>query len=398
MHELTLLNAKFEPVIKSNLSELKKLSKQLIETESTLSAFWHLSPALKCIAKNGRFIKVNPAWTRVLGYTAEELLSTDYKEFVHPDDIDPTMNIETTLAENNYIFSFRNRYKHKFEDRWVVIEWTASQEGEFVFASGADKTIEVEQELKVKALLEEAAILRNAIDHSNNGIVITDPTLESNPVVYVNSTFEGITGYSRNEVIGSPCYILAQESLSLDDLTEKSKLKTAIQNEVPYKGYIRNTKKDGSCFINQLKVSPVFGENGKLCNYIASVSNCTDEYQQVDIMKTVLTNAPFGIFLTNGDGHCIYVNKKWQEIAGLNFEEAQGRGWTAALCDELKDEVSTAWYEYAEKVKKDNSLSFNIESCFHNRRTGKVTRVKIHAYFYKFDTTIGYIDIQPLNE
>lgn len=392
MQELIPLNAESTCVPNSNLDELKKLSKQLVETESTLSAFWHLSPALKCIARNGRFVKVNPAWTKLLGYTQEELLNNDYKSFVHPEDINATIEIETVLSDSKSIFSFRNRYKHKTDNNWITIEWIATQEGELIYASGTDKTFEVTQEQKLKKLLEEAEVLKNAIDHSNNGVIITDPTKEDNPIIYVNKTFEHVTGYSGSEVLGKNCRFLDRDS----EPEVKQSIKDAIHSKKPFRGYIKNSKKDGSHFINNLKISPIFNKKNELINFIASISDCTTEYYKMELMETALSNAPFGVFLTDDSGDCLFINKKWEELSGLSITEAKGKGWIEGLCEHSKIEVSKAWYEFAEKAKVDNSLNFYFDSCFHNRKTDILTNVKIHAYFYNHNTTIGYIEIQPI--
>lgn len=393
MQELTPSNAELTSIPNSNLDELKKLSKQLIETESTLSAFWHLSPSLKCIACDGRFVKINPAWSRLLGYTPEELLNNDYKSFIHPDDINPTIEIESELSDNKSIFSFRNRYRHKTENRWITIEWTASQEGKLIYASGTDKTLEVAQECKLKKLLEEAEVLKNAIDHSNNGVIITDPNKDDNPIIYVNKMFEHITGYPITEVLEKNCRFLDGEA----DVEAKQAIKDAIRLKKPYKGYVKNTKKDGSHFINYLKISPIFNNKNELINFIASISDCTTEYYKMDLMETALANAPFGVFLSDDSGDCLYINKKWEELSGLSPNEAKGKGWIEGLCDHSKTEVSDAWYKFAEKAKEDHSLNFYFNSCFHNRKTDILTNVKIHAYFYNHSTKIGYIEIQPIH-
>ena len=62
--ELTLLNKLPE----SKLPELKELCTHVNETESMLAAFWHASPVLSCVAKDGIFIKVNPLYLNFLVY------------------------------------------------------------------------------------------------------------------------------------------------------------------------------------------------------------------------------------------------------------------------------------------------------------------------------------------
>ena len=163
---MKLINSMLESTPSSNLPELKKLSEYLTETESQLSAFWLISPGLKAVAKDGRFIKLNPTWTKVLGYSLAELMAVDYVEFIHPDDVKDTSEIERCLDDNYVVSNFRNRYKHKYEDRWVVIEWHAKKDlySGLTYASGIDKTKEVQQELELQKALNEANLLRTAIN------------------------------------------------------------------------------------------------------------------------------------------------------------------------------------------------------------------------------------------
>ncbi len=68
MQESILLNNALSEVPPSNLKQLKELSNYLVETESTLSAFWLLSPAMKVVAKNGEFLEVNRSCKEYLCY------------------------------------------------------------------------------------------------------------------------------------------------------------------------------------------------------------------------------------------------------------------------------------------------------------------------------------------
>src|SRR5262252_2377440 len=59
--------------------------------EEELDRFFSLSLDLMCVAGfDGYFKRLNPAWQRVLGYTTDELLSSPYLDFIHPDDRSPT--------------------------------------------------------------------------------------------------------------------------------------------------------------------------------------------------------------------------------------------------------------------------------------------------------------------
>ena len=61
--------------------------------------------------------------------------------------------------------------------------------------------------------------------------------------------------------------------------------------------------------------------------------------------------APVGIFETDAVGDCIFVNRKWSEIAGLSREQALGRGWVAALHPEDAMLVEKEWYQTVSEEK-----------------------------------------------
>jgi PAS domain S-box-containing protein len=92
----------------------------------TLQAHSDLSLDLVATASfDGYFTRVNPAFTRTLGYTAEELMARPLIEFVHPDDVDPTLTAITEQAEAGLdVLNFQNRYRcDDGSYRWL--EWTS---------------------------------------------------------------------------------------------------------------------------------------------------------------------------------------------------------------------------------------------------------------------------------
>ncbi len=69
---------------------------------------------------DGWFTQVNPAWTRCLGWTAQELTSRPLIEFVHPDDREYTLSVRSRLLSGNPLRDFENRYLCKDGSfRWL---------------------------------------------------------------------------------------------------------------------------------------------------------------------------------------------------------------------------------------------------------------------------------------
>ena len=122
--------------ITENITERK-------QAEEKLQRFFDLVPELTCIAStDGYFLKINPVWQTTLGYTEQEILSTPFLDFIHPDDRDATMKeVERQLA-GEATMRFTNRYRHKDGSyRWL--EWTAKSDVDkkLLYASARDVTV-----------------------------------------------------------------------------------------------------------------------------------------------------------------------------------------------------------------------------------------------------------------
>jgi PAS domain S-box-containing protein len=93
--------------------------------ERDLVRFFDLSPDLFCIADTqGRFHRVNDNFTRVLGYSAEDLTSRPFLDFVHPDDQARTLHEIETLARGEPTIQFVNRYRTAL-GAYIWLEWCA---------------------------------------------------------------------------------------------------------------------------------------------------------------------------------------------------------------------------------------------------------------------------------
>lgn len=86
----------------------------------------------------GYFLWLNDAWT-MLGWSLDELRARAFIEFVHPDDVEPTLTELTRLSEGHRTVRFVNRYQTKSGD-WRWIEWNSHPVGDRIYASARDVT------------------------------------------------------------------------------------------------------------------------------------------------------------------------------------------------------------------------------------------------------------------
>lgn len=113
------------------------ISKEKIQLEE-LNNFFELNPEFLCIADvEGNFLKTNKAWGKVLGYTQEELLRTNYLDYVHPDDVKATQEAMDRLKEQYFVVDFTNRYMAK-DGSYHWIEWNSRPQGKLIYATARD--------------------------------------------------------------------------------------------------------------------------------------------------------------------------------------------------------------------------------------------------------------------
>lgn len=119
-------------------------------------------------------------------------------------------------------------------------------------------------------------MLMRALDAGSNGVVITDPEKPDNPIIYVNSAFEGMTGYTPEEVLGNNCRFLQGHNGNRPELEE---LRRAVREKRSCRVVLQNYRKDGTLFWNELYVSPVFDPEGRLTNFIGVQNDVTERYR-----------------------------------------------------------------------------------------------------------------------
>jgi PAS domain S-box-containing protein len=143
-----------------------------------------------------------------------------------------------------------------------------------------------------KKFEETLRLQERAIASSHNGIVITDFRRPNNPIVYINSAFEKITGYEASEVMGKNCRFLQGSDVFQP---EKDILRNATLKGESCSVVIRNYRKDGSLFWNELNISPIFDDIGRVTHFIGIQTDITARKEAEKDLKrqmrlTVLLN------------------------------------------------------------------------------------------------------------
>ena len=125
-------------------------------------------------------------------------------------------------------------------------------------------------------------LLDRAVAASSNGIIITDPNQPDDPIVYANPAFERITGYPVEEAIGRNCRFLQAQDRNQGALEE---LRAALREGRGCRVVLRNYRKDGGLFWNELYVSPVHDDEGRLTNFVGVQNDITGRRRIEEALK-----------------------------------------------------------------------------------------------------------------
>jgi PAS domain S-box-containing protein len=117
-----------------------------------------------------------------------------------------------------------------------------------------------------------------AVHATRMPMIITNPRLPDNPVVFANDSFCRLTGYERGEIVGRNCRFL--QGPDTDPATRQA-LHDAVANVLPIETDIRNYRKDGEPFWNRLLMAPVFDVDGQLVYFFASQVDVTLERERL---------------------------------------------------------------------------------------------------------------------
>lgn len=116
--------------------------------------------------------------------------------------------------------------------------------------------------------------LVEALSRAQQNFVISDPSLEDNPLIFCSAGFYTLTGYSPEEVIGRNCRFLQGP---LTDPGAVALIRQGVREEVDTAVCLINYKKDGTTFWNSFFTAPLRGADGRVVNFVGVQCDVTDK-------------------------------------------------------------------------------------------------------------------------
>jgi diguanylate cyclase (GGDEF)-like protein/PAS domain S-box-containing protein len=312
-----------------DVTEPKRDAAALAEARADIDRFFGLSPDLIVIADaEGRFVRVNPAWESVLGYTPETVAGRRFADFIHPDDLEPTLaQFFASGATDHAPAGYENRYVCTDGSyRWIM--WHSTQvEGGLRFATGRDVTEQkrLEQELhdaNALALADSNGRYRQILETTPDGIWRVDSEGRTD---YVNPRMAEMLGYSAEEMIGRPYADFMEPEWAK---VAEDHMAQASQSRLPGVAEMCLTRKDGTpCWARGSHTS-LHDATGQVTGALEIMADITQaKSQALELRSTehflagLAGSIAEGIFALDRDGQVKFVNPAAERLLGWSSDE-----------------------------------------------------------------------------
>ncbi len=218
----------------------------------------------------GNITYVNDNFCDITGYAREELLGKNHrilKSGTHGPAFYKGM-WQTLVDGSPWHGQIKNRKK---DGSFYWVEATISPMygsdgapvGYLSIRTDITSTMEVLERLRLQA---------RVIEMAGDAIVIADARLPDTPLIHVNPAFEEMSGYSLDEILDKNCRFLNRTDRDQPGLAA---IRAAVRDGTEVRTVLRNYKKDGSLFFNEIHLFPVLDDNGILTHFVAIEQDVT---------------------------------------------------------------------------------------------------------------------------
>src|SRR5579862_1276487 len=331
------------------------------------------SDIITILEANGSIRYESPSIERILGYKPEELVGCNAFEFVHPDDVARIQSIFTAgLNQFGRAESGEFRFRHK-DGSWRAFESTSTNLLDDPVVHGV--IVNSRDVTERKRIEERVRLQSTALEAAANAIVITDHT---GSILWTNPAFSRLTGYTSEEALGKNPKIF--KSGTHDQQFYRDLWQTVSSGRV-WHGDIVNRRKDGTLYNDEMTITPLRDNDGKVTHFIAIKQDVTGRIQAEKslreseaMFRSLGASSPFGILVTGLQGYCTYINPRCQEILGCSLIECRNDGWADFVHPEDRRVVLDRWHDYVKSGAGEYSLEYRIQ-----RRDGAIRFVHMRS-------------------
>jgi diguanylate cyclase (GGDEF)-like protein/PAS domain S-box-containing protein len=225
------------------------------------SLFTHHPDAVFSLDAKGRFVTANATCATITGYAIDEIIGQHFTHFIAACDVSAISTHFDKAMQGGitrYELTITDRSGHGHMLDLINMPIVVNDEIQGMHGIAQDVTASRQQEVRLR-------ILERGVEASIDGVLIADATLPDTPIIYANQAFTTMTGYSQEEIIGRNCRLLQGHD---SDPALIALMRRNLKAERDVNVTLCNYRKDGTPFWNDLYISPVRDQEGRLTHFV----------------------------------------------------------------------------------------------------------------------------------
>lgn len=255
-----------------DVTDLRAAETEAIENSARMkSMFDGATDAIFVRDPVGMIVDANPAATRMLGYSRDELLTLSVEDLTLKEDLEFARLLKRE-TDQGALTAERSLLRKDRSTVLVDLNFSPLPDG-CVLGIARDIEARVRSEQKAAEAADELQKRLVAIEQLDDMIMITD--IDAN-ITYVNPAYERVSGYAREEVLGLNPRVLNSGQQGAEVYEQ---LWSAITSGDTWRGRLVDRRKDGSLFTADATISPVLSDAGELLGYVNITRDVTKQLE-----------------------------------------------------------------------------------------------------------------------
>lgn len=268
-----------------DISERLRSQQALRENERRFrSLFENTTDAVFLVNLESNHFAVNQRAADMLGYTIEELVGMPSSQVIAPVEAEESKQKLTQLYDQGILPVYERTFVRK-DGVHIPTELSVSlirdDDGSPLYIQSMARDITERVQTR-----EQLRLQATALEATANGIVITDA---EGVILWVNPAFTALTGYTSKEVLGQTPRILKSGKQS-DEVYDD--MWATIKAGKVWRGQVVNRRKDKSLYHEEMTITPVYGEDGKITRFIAIKQDISARVEAEEKLRHSATHDP----------------------------------------------------------------------------------------------------------
>ena len=318
-----------------DIGERLRAEQKLRDSEERFREVFENAPFAMCVSgPDGRFIQVNTAFCRMLGYLEQELFAKSWSQLTHPDDLHPSLGRMEQLLKEGGFFEAEKRYIHRNGNvvwgrmRMSLVRDSGGNPQYFVVHI-EDITARKQAE---EALSESEDRFRVMADSCPTMMWVTDANGGNQ---FINRTCREFFGTTCEQAAGSQW----QPLIHPDDRPEYvAGFQRAVREQAPFRAEVRVRRADGQWRLLGSYATPRLSQSGAYLGHVGLSSDITERTRTNEALREseerfriMADGCPAVIYVTNAEGGNQFVNRAGRKFCGKNYEEVLRGNWQCLM-------------------------------------------------------------------